>query len=95
MRRFLFHLLIFLISTIESTKAQQPGSFKDPRDGRVYKTVKIGTQVWMAENLNVERFKNGDIIPESKTNEEWASATGPAWCYYNNDSVNGKQNGKL
>lgn len=65
--------------------------------------VKIGKQIWMTENLNVDKFRNGDPIPEAKTNEEWkkAGAEGkPAWCYYDNlsiqkDPVNGKKYGKL
>jgi len=78
--------------------AQQYGSFKDPRDGRVYKTVKIGEQVWMAENLNVSTFRNGDPIPQAKTNEEWDRAREnkqPAWCYYENAPANGAKYGKL
>src|SRR5712675_951158 len=68
------------------------------RDGNSYKTVRIGTQEWMAENLNVSHFKNGDEIPEAKTNEEWKKASDehkPAWCNYDNDLMNGKKYGKL
>lgn len=89
---------MLMLITVGGLSAQQYESFKDPRDGRVYKTVKIGEQVWMAENLNVDRFQNGDLIPEAKTAEEWKKAgenQKPAWCYYNNDPENGKKYGKL
>jgi uncharacterized protein (TIGR02145 family) len=62
------------------------------------KEVKIGKQIWMAENLNVDKFRNGDPIKEAKTEEEWLRAAKnkqPAWCYFENDSVNGKIYGKL
>jgi uncharacterized protein (TIGR02145 family) len=61
-------------------------------------TVAIGTQVWMTKNLDVSKFRNGDPIPEAKTEEEWRAYNGarePAWCYYNNDPKNGKKFGKL
>jgi uncharacterized protein (TIGR02145 family) len=61
-------------------------------------TVQIGKQTWMLENLNVDHFKNGDKILQAKTDEEWFNADKnriPAWCYYDNDSINGKKFGKL
>ena len=61
-------------------------------------TVTIGTQVWMTENLNVDKFRNGDVIPHAKTVEEWLTAGDnqqPAWCYYKNDSANSAKYGKL
>jgi uncharacterized protein (TIGR02145 family) len=60
--------------------------------------VTIGNQVWMAENLNVDKFRNGDPIPEARTDEEWKRAgekQQPAWCYYNYDFNNGTKYGKL
>lgn len=63
-----------------------------------FKSVTIGDQVWMAENLNVDKFRNGDPIPHAQTEEEWqqAGVNGqPAWCYYDNDPANGKIYGKL
>ncbi|MBM3451578.1 MAG: hypothetical protein FJX84_00395 [Bacteroidetes bacterium] len=61
-------------------------------------TVTIGTQVWMTKNLDVATFRNGDPIPQAKTNEEWEKAATegkPAWCYYDNDTANGAKYGKL
>jgi uncharacterized protein (TIGR02145 family) len=61
-------------------------------------TVTIGTQIWMDKNLDVSTFRNGDPIPEVKTIEEWVKAgenKQPAWCYYENDPVNGTKYGKL
>jgi uncharacterized protein (TIGR02145 family) len=60
--------------------------------------IQIGDQVWMAENLNVDKFRNGDPIPHAQTEEEWQQAGEngqPAWCYYDNDPANGKIYGKL
>ena len=63
-----------------------------------YPSVKIGNQVWMTENLNVSKFRNGDVIPEAKTDEEWTKAGErglPAWSYYENKTENGEKYGKL
>lgn len=61
-------------------------------------SVTIGNQVWMIKNLDVATFRNGDPIPEVKTDEEWKVAgenQQPAWCYYDNDPANGTKYGKL
>ena len=63
---FIGFLLFFGYSYTQTT-----GTITDSRDGKIYKTVVIGNQTWMAENLNVDRFRNGDLIPEAKSNEEW------------------------
>ncbi|MDD2387466.1 MAG: fibrobacter succinogenes major paralogous domain-containing protein [Bacteroidales bacterium] len=58
--------------------------------------VVIGNQIWMQKNLDVTTFRNGDVIPEAKTNDEWVKAIQnrePAWCYYENDPKNGEKYG--
>jgi len=63
-----------------------------------FKTVTIGSQQWMAENLNVGVFRNGGPIPEARTKAQWEAAyknESPAWCYYDNDASNGKKYGRL
>ena len=63
------------------------GSFTDNRDGETYKTIKIGTQVWMAENLKTTSFNDGLTIPLITDNNTWAELTTPAYCWYNNDEA--------
>jgi uncharacterized protein (TIGR02145 family) len=62
--------------------------------GSDIETIKIGTQEWMAKNLDVSKYRNGDIIPEVKDADEWANLTTGAWCYYNNNLA-GAVYGKL
>jgi len=64
-------------------------------DGNVYKTVRIGNQVWMAENLKVSRYRDGDIIPNVKDGDEWKSLNTGAWCNYANNILNDSEYGKL
>ncbi|MCK4639708.1 MAG: fibronectin type III domain-containing protein [Candidatus Marinimicrobia bacterium] len=54
-------------------------------DGNAYKVVKIGDQWWMAENLKVIHYRNGDAIPNVTNNNTWISITTGAYCNYNND----------
>jgi uncharacterized protein (TIGR02145 family) len=63
-----------------------------------FKTTSINGQVWMAENLDVDHFRNGDPIPEAKTDKEWVKAgenKQPAWCYYYKGSMAGVPIGKI
>jgi uncharacterized protein (TIGR02145 family) len=65
---------------------------------RVFEEVKLGKQIWMAKNLDVTHFRNGDVIPEAKTDKAWKKAgheKKPAWCFYNNDPLLGEKYGKL
>lgn len=67
--------------------SNNPGMITDI-DGNIYPTVKIGDQVWMAENLIVTKYKNGDIIPEITDKTLWEALTSGAWCANGNDHSN-------
>ena len=84
---------VLLLLLIASTKAQM----KDA-EGNRYKTVKIGNQTWMAENLNVGMFSNGEKIPQARSRQEWEAFVDqkkPAWAYYAFDSIDAQSMGKL
>ena len=64
-------------------------------DGNVYRTVIIGNQQWMAENLKVTKYNDGTAISNVTGNTEWSSLTTGAWSYYNNEVVNNAKYGNL
>ncbi|MFZ4402316.1 MAG: fibrobacter succinogenes major paralogous domain-containing protein, partial [Bacteroidales bacterium] len=62
-------------------------------DGNVYKTIVIGSKTWMAENLRVTHYRNGDPIINGNTN--WGGADTGKYCEYNNNPINSLTYGKL
>ena len=70
----------------------------ESKKNKEIKSVLINNQRWMSENLNVDTFRNGDLIPEARTNEEWiklGEEQKPAWCYFDNDPKNREKYGRL
>lgn len=61
------------------------GSMSDS-DGNSYKTITIGDQVWMAENLRTTKYRNGDDITNITSNSEWVALTSSGYSDYDNES---------
>ncbi len=64
-------------------------------DGNVYRTVRIGTQVWMAENLKVTHYRNGEAIPNVTDQGSWQNLATDAQCVYGNSKTNLDDYGRL
>jgi uncharacterized protein (TIGR02145 family) len=79
-----------LFSTLES-----PYGTVTDIDGNTYQTIKIGNQWWMAENLKVTHYRNGEAIPNVTDNTDWAILTTGAYCNYDNNTVNIATFGRL
>ena len=64
-------------------------------DGNKYKTVKIGNQIWMAENLRATHYQNGDAITKVTTESAWRGTFSEAYCNYNFDDAKASTYGRL
>ena len=87
----LFGSLCLLLSCREQGKDHQVSSVEIGE-------IEIGNQIWMDRHLDVKTFRNGDSIPEVRSNAEWQNAgkeKRPAWCYYENDPGIGKEYGVM
>ncbi|HKK41236.1 MAG TPA: fibrobacter succinogenes major paralogous domain-containing protein [Bacteroidales bacterium] len=57
-------------------------------EGNTYRTVRIGEQVWMAENLRSTVLNDGTPVTLAADSTTWQTLTGPGYCWYNNDPAN-------
>lgn len=57
-------------------------------DGNVYPTVEIDGQCWTQSNLQVEHYRNGDVIPTGLSNSAWLGTTSGAYASYDNNPAN-------
>lgn len=81
MKKFTFLFLFVGLFKIIVLQAQ---TVKD-QDGNEYKTVIIGTQVWMAENLRTTLYNDGTPIPHVTDSTVWSNLTTAAYCWYENN----------
>jgi uncharacterized protein (TIGR02145 family) len=89
--------LLLLVITLMTSVSDLRAAEKDI-DGHTINTVSIGSQVWMQENLDVSRYRNGEPIRYAATSQDWldAAAKGEgAWSYYKNDVASNGKYGRL
>jgi uncharacterized protein (TIGR02145 family) len=89
---------LFFFLTLISAIVSFSQELEDKRDGKKYYMVTIGTQNWMAQNLDASTFRNGDKIPIAENEGDWwtADEEGKPICgYFGFDKKNGVVYGKV
>jgi len=81
---------LFLILSCNKTDIPDSSDTISDFDGNTYRTIKIGTQIWMSENLNTSHYNDGIPIPLPMTDSEWESTTTGAFTTYGPTNVYGK-----
>ena len=87
--------LLLLLSDCKKENDPPPGPVTDI-EGNIYKTIRAGSQIWMAENLKTTLLNDSTAIPLVTDPENWRNLSTPGYCWYNNDDqINGATYGAL
>ncbi len=98
-------LLVLSVSCTKSKNAIKREELKNMSEGKSgikeiddFESVKIGNNIWMTKNLNVDKLNNGEKIYESKNIEDWVKKNNekkPSFCYYKFNSKDSHKYGKI
>jgi uncharacterized protein (TIGR02145 family) len=78
---------LILATGCEKDKNNNNNITVNDKDGNVYHTITIGTQVWMDENLKTTRFNDGTYIPLVTDTTIWSNLDTIGYCWFENDSL--------
>ena len=84
-------ILLMTLLIMSCNKKDNPPAAVTDIEGNTYKTVQIGDQIWMAENLKTSILSDGTVIPDVSDAAEWSSLATPGLCWYDNDEQSNKQ----
>lgn len=91
--------LLVIVAVLSGCKSGQEKETRleqiDDIEGNSYNIVRIGEQVWMAEDLKTTSLSDGTPISRVENYDEWANLELPAYCWYNNDSLSSEGYGAL
>ena len=83
-------LLIFIsLTAVLKSKAQSTGSGLMDIEGNTYKSILLGKQEWMMDNLKVTKYRNGQSIPHIQDSIVWNAWKNGAYVFYKNDTKHG------
>jgi uncharacterized protein (TIGR02145 family) len=91
----IFSLLAVIFFILTGNCGKEDDDTITDRDGNIYHTVTIGTQVWMVENLKTTHYNDGKPIPLITDSAEWAKPDGAAVCWYDNEKASHEYYGAL
>ncbi len=97
-RHCILNAVYLLLGFFVFSSREASGETLSDIESNVYRTVTINGQQWMAENLSVTSYRNGDPIRHAATAAEWEAAARRgegAWCYYSNNPQHGDSHGIL
>jgi formylglycine-generating enzyme len=89
--KYIFFLTLTLLIIATSSIGQPLKDSVVDIEGNVYHTLKIGSQIWMLENLTVTKFNDGKEIPLILDSLKWDKLVKPGYCWYYNDPLTYKK----